>query len=291
MSHNGTHVAVMFAAVCDSERLYETLGDDRAHRMIAQCADAMASAVDSEHGRVVKTADAEMLAMLPDPDRAYRAASTILEQQTGGLAVRIGFHAGPVIAHQGDIYGDTVNLAARVMALARPGEALVTDAAVQEMTPTNRSGTRLLDRETAVKGKALPITVHEIVRADQEMTMVGGFTATPQVRESRLGLLHKGRRWIVDGAAGSITIGRVDTNDLIVPDDAVSRMHATIEGRHGHFHISDVSTNGTYVQSENSPPLLLKRERLHLTGSGTISLGRAPDGSEENLIRYKLLPG
>ena len=51
---------------------------------------------------------------------------------------------------------------------------------------------------TAVKGKALPITVHEIVRADQEMTMVGGFAARPQHPESRLGLLHKGRRLIVD---------------------------------------------------------------------------------------------
>ena len=292
MSEHGPEVAVLFAVVCDSERLYETLGDDRAHRMIAQCADGIASAVAFEGGRVVKTADAETLAVLPDSDRAYRATAGILDQQrSGGLSVRMGFHVGPVIEHAGDVYGDTVNLAARVMALARPGEVLITDAAAQALSAENRAGTRVLDRETAVKGKALPITVHEIVRADQDMTMIGGFTAAPRRRDARLGLEHRGRRMTVDGPAGKITIGRVDDNDLVVPDDAVSRLHATIEARQGQFHISDISTNGTYVQAEGQPPMLLKRERLQLTGSGAISLGRAPGGNEDNLIRFEQLPG
>ena len=291
MSHKDTQVAVLFAVVCDSERLYETLGDDRAHRRIADCAEAMASAVAAEAGRVVKTADAEMLAVLPDADSAYRAASGILDQQDSGmLPVRIGFHVGPVIDHDGDVYGDTVNLAARVMALARTGEGLVTDAAVRAMSAVNRNGTRLLDRETSVKGKALPITVHEVVRLDQDMTMLGAFAAAPERRDARLGLEHRGHRLTVDGRAGKITIGRVDDNDLVVPDGAVSRLHATIEARHGHFHISDISTNGTYVQADGSPPLLLKREGLQLTGSGAISLGRAPDGNDDNLIRFEQLP-
>ncbi len=292
MSKHGPDVAVLFAVVCDSERLYETLGDDRAHRMISQCADGVASAVAFEGGHVVKTADAETLAVLPDGDRAYRAATGILDQQrSGGLTVRMGFHVGPVIEHAGDVYGDTVNLAARVMALARPGEVLITDAAAQTLSEANRAGTRVLDRETAVKGKALPITVHEIVQVDQDMTMIGGFTAAPRRRDARLGLEHRGRRMTVDGPAGKITIGRVDDNDLVVPDGAVSRLHATIEARHGQFHISDISTNGTYVQAEGQPPMLLKRERLQLTGSGAISLGRAPGGNEDNLIRFEQLPG
>ncbi len=290
MSNKDTQVAVLFATVCDSERLYETLGDDRAHRRIAECAEAMASAIAAEGGRVVKTADAEILAVLRDADSAFRATSRILDRQDSGmLPIRIGFHIGPVIVDAGDVYGDTVNLAARVMALARAGEALVTDAAVQAMSGANRKSTRLLDRETSVKGKSLPITVHEIVRVDQDMTMLGAFTAAPQRRVARLGLVHRGRRLTIDGPTGKITIGRVDDNDLVVPDAAVSRLHATIEARHGHFHISDISTNGTYVQAEGQAPLLLKREGLQLTGSGAISLGRAPDGNDDNLIRFEQL--
>ncbi len=293
MSQQGSHVAVLFAAVCDKVRLYETLGDDRAHRRIAECANAMASAVAAGHGRVVKTADAEMLAVLPDANRAYAAATAILEQQhSGGLPIRAGFHVGAVIEDAGDVFGDTVNLAARVMALAWPGEVLATDAAVQVLSDENRAGTRLLDRETAVQGKALPITVHEIIGADQDMTVLGGLAATPpQRRRCRLDLEYQGRRLTVDGETGKITIGRVDGNDLVVPDDAVSRLHATIEARHGHFHISDISTNGTYVQTKGRPPLLLKRERLQLTGHGAISLGRAPAGNEDNLIRFEPLVG
>lgn len=291
MSNLESQVAVLFAVVCDSVRLYETLGDDRAHRRIAECAEAMATAVTAQHGRVVKTADAEMLAVLPDADGAYRAASAILDQQqSGALPVRAGFHVGPVIDDAGDVYGDTVNLAARVMALARAGEVLITEAAVRSMSAATRSGTRLLDRETAVKGKRLPIAVHEMVREDQDMTVLGAFAAAPKRREARLALEHQGRRLTVDGPAGTLTIGRVDGNDLMVPDGAVSRRHATIEARQGGFHISDISTNGTYVQNDGRTPLLLKRERLQLTGSGTISLGRAPGGNEDNLVRFEQLP-
>lgn len=288
MSYEDAHVAVLFAVVCDSERLYETLGDDGAHRRIAACADTMASTIGTQGGRVVKTADAELLAALPDADAAYRAAFEMNDSQLpGSLPLRIGFHVGPVIEDAGDVFGDTVNLAARITALARAGEVLITDQAVSALSERNREGTRLLDRETTVKGKSAPITVHEMVIPDQDMTVMAGFAASPRSAEARLSLEFKGRRLTVGGDTGKITIGRVDENDLMVPDTAVSRRHATIEGRRGHFHISDASTNGTYIQADGRAPLLLKREKLQLTGSGSISLGRVTAGNAENLIWFK----
>lgn len=287
MPHEDAHVAVLFAVVCDSERLYETMGDDGAHRRIAACADAMASTISTQDGRVIKTADAELLAVLPDADAAYRAAFEMIDSQLpGSLPLRIGFHVGPVIEDAGDIFGDTVNLAARITALARAGEVLITDQAVGALADRNRDGTRLLDRETTVKGKSAPITVHEMVIPDQDMTVMAGIAKSPRQSEARLSLEFQGRRLTVGGATGKITIGRVDDNDLMVPDTAVSRRHATIEGRRGHFHISDISTNGTYVQAEDRVPLLLKREKLQLTGSGSISLGRSTAVNSENLIWF-----
>lgn len=292
MSNKETHIAVLFAVVCDSARLYETLGDDHAHRRIADCAKAMAATVAAHDGRVVKTADAELLAVLPDADSAYLAASDIKDARgSGGLPVRIGFHVGPVIEEAGDVYGDTVNLAARVAALARAGEALITDEAVRALSARNRNGTRLLDRETAVKGKSAPITVHEIAIPDQDTTMLAGLAASPQKHNTRLALKYRDRRLIVGGHTGNITIGRVEDNDLVVSDTAVSRLHATIEGRRGHFHIKDVSTNGTYVQEGGCAPLLLKREKLQLTGTGSLSLGRTPSTNPENLIWFEQLSG
>lgn len=291
MSNNDTHIAVLFAVICDSERLYETLGDDRAHRRIAGCAEAMATTIAAHGGRVVKTADAELLAVLPEADSAYLAAFDMMDAQwPGGLPVRVGFHVGPVIKNAGDVYGDTVNLAARVTALARAGETLITDEAVRNLSARNLEGTRLLDRETTVKGKSAPITVHEIAVAHEDMTVMAGFATSPRQSEARLGLLYKDLRLSVGGRAEKITIGRVEENDLTIPDTAVSRRHATIEGRRGHFEITDISTNGTYVQADGRAPLLLKREKLQLIGSGSISLGRTPDANLENLIRFEQTP-
>lgn len=293
MPNEGTHVAVLFAVVCDSERLYEALGDDRAHRRIADCARSMATAITARGGHVVKTADAELLAVLPDADCAYLAASDIKDAQlSGALPVRIGINVGPVIEHDGDVYGDTVNLAARVAALARAGEALITDEVVRGLSALNRQGTRLLDRETTVKGKSAPITVHEIAVPDEDMTMMAGFGPGARQLGTTLGLDFQGRRLIVGGRIEKIAIGRIDDgNDLVVPDTAVSRHHATIECDRGHFHLGDRSTNGTYVQADGRAPLLLKREKLQLTGSGSISLGRVPGGNRENLIWFEQRSG
>ena len=45
--------------------------------------------------------------------------------------VRIGLVAGPVVAHHGDYYGDVVNLAARLVKVAEPGEVLVSQSVAE----------------------------------------------------------------------------------------------------------------------------------------------------------------
>ena len=290
MASHGPCVAVLFAVICDSARLYETLGDDQAHRRIADCAQAMAAAVLAQGGRVVKTVDAEMLAVLPDADCAFRAAAEMKDAQASGqLPIRVGFHIGPVIEEAGDVFGDTVNLSARVMALAHAGETLFTDAAARALSSEYRSGTRLVDREVTVKGKSAPISVHELVVRDQDMTTMALTPSAQRVSRVRLGLDFQGRRLVVGGSVERVTIGRVDMNDLVIPDTAVSRLHATIQERRGHFQITDSSTNGTYVQIDGRAPLLLKRDTVQLAGTGSLSLGRPPSLNADNLIWFELI--
>ena len=49
------------------------------------------------------------------------------------LTVRVGFHSGPVISHAADVFGDTVNVAARVVAHAKPGQILVAKQTVRRL--------------------------------------------------------------------------------------------------------------------------------------------------------------
>src|SRR5438132_753259 len=112
---------VLFADVSGSTKLYETAGDAAALTAIGRCIEHMRKAAESTGGRVVKTIGDEIMALFPSPDAAAGAASEMhatIEQlpEVGGakLGVRVGFHSGPVIQREDDVFGDTVNMAARL---------------------------------------------------------------------------------------------------------------------------------------------------------------------------------
>src|SRR3989475_12868427 len=116
---------VLFADVSGSTKLYETAGDAAALTAIGRCIERMRKAAESTGGRVVKTIGDEVMVLFPSPDAAAGAASEMhatIEQlpEIGGtrLGVRIGFHSGPVIQRDHDVFGDTVNMAARLCELA-----------------------------------------------------------------------------------------------------------------------------------------------------------------------------
>lgn len=73
-------------------------------------------------GRVVKLIGDEAMFTVPSAEAALATARDILR---AGDRVRIGLASGTAIAYHGDLYGPTVNLAARLVSLAQPGTALV----------------------------------------------------------------------------------------------------------------------------------------------------------------------
>ena len=112
---------VLFADVSGSTSLYETAGDSAALEAISTCLGAARAATEAWGGRVVKTMGDEVMSIFPGPDAAANAAADIqvridaLPALAGKkLGVRIGFHHGPVLQRDDDVFGDTVNLAARI---------------------------------------------------------------------------------------------------------------------------------------------------------------------------------
>ena len=70
-----------------------------------------------------------------------------------------------------------------------------------------------------------------------------------------------------------MTLGRGKKVDFIVDDAMASREHARIACRRDKFVLTDQSTNGTYVETEEGVAYL-RREEMTLTGKGKISFGR-----------------
>jgi adenylate cyclase len=118
----------VFADIAGFTALAEAHGDEHAARVVDEfCSDVDA---DLPRGstRVKSIGDAVML-RVPDPAEAILLGLRITRRvhpEHGSLAVRVGLHHGPAVERNGDYFGATVNLAARVSSLAGGGEVLLT---------------------------------------------------------------------------------------------------------------------------------------------------------------------
>src|SRR5687768_2596352 len=158
-NEGGRHATVLFADVSGSTKLYEAAGDAMALETINRMLGDMRRATEAAGGRVVKTIGDEVMALFPTPQAAAVAASQIQAETdllpiVGGmkLGVRIGFHSGPVIQKDNDVFGDTVNMAARLVAQATKEQIITSEETAQTLGETYKERLRGLYAIT-VKGK------------------------------------------------------------------------------------------------------------------------------------------
>jgi adenylate cyclase len=113
-------------------RLTEERGDAAAADLAASMA-RMVQRTSREHGgKLVKWLGDGVMFFYREPGRGVLAALEMLDgiTSTGLPPAHVGLHAGPVLFQEGDYFGRTVNVAARIAAYARPGEILVSQEVV-----------------------------------------------------------------------------------------------------------------------------------------------------------------
>ena len=124
---------VLFTDIVDSTRHAEELGDSRWRDVLAAHDRAARAALQQFRGREVKTTGDGFLATFDGPARAVRAAISIRDQIAGqGIQIRSGLHTGEIELAEHDIAGIAVHIAARICALADPGEVL-TSSTVKDL--------------------------------------------------------------------------------------------------------------------------------------------------------------
>jgi class 3 adenylate cyclase len=288
-------LAVLFADVSGSTQLYDTLGDVRARTIVARCIAVMTEVTHRHGGTLVKTIGDEVMTIFPDAAAAAEAACEMQEGITGEmvvegrpLAIRVGFHFGPTLLEDADVFGDAVNLAARMASQAKSGQILTTGATVEQLTGPRRTSCRQIDI-TQVKGKREEIAIFEVVWQAAEATMVRAPWATLHRAGGRLVLTTGSTRLELGEGHPSLSIGRADQNDLVVQQPLVSRLHARIDYRNGRFVLTDLSFNGTYVAADDGASSYVHRDSQELTGAGTLGLGEVI--SPESLARVRYEPG
>jgi class 3 adenylate cyclase len=286
------HMAVLFADVSGSTRLYETVGDELAWQHIGECLGLLRSIAADSGGRVIKTIGDELMCVLPDADSAALAAAEMQEKieqrpAVGGvkLRLRVGFQYGPVLQETADVFGDTVNVAAYMVGFAKGGQIMTTGRSVAALSASLRGNTRPIDA-LAVKGKQEVIDVHELLwQKSGDPTMLSERLQAAGAAGS-LRLIHGGREIRLDASRTSASLGRDPQNTLVIGDRMASRVHARIERRRGKFVLVDQSTNGTYITVRGDTELQLRYEEFILRGRGIICFGHSAQAGPAEIVEF-----
>ena len=281
-------LAVMFTDVCDAERVYTDFGDTEARRLGARCLRLVAEAARRNGGRLIKTIGDGAMITFRTVEEAYRAASIVqLAMREQVLKLKVGIHFGQVIETGDDVFGDTVNVAARVLARAGAGEILMTRECVDTLGPLQRATVRLLDT-TSVKGRPEWVEIFRVIGDRENVTTVVASSATPAQSGTKvLVLTYRDQTLRLEPGDAAVLLGREAGCGLVIASAWASRRHATIDVQRDRFVITDHSSNGTFVSTEDGAERFLKREMQQLADHGVISVGINAAGNPRDLIHYR----
>lgn len=291
-SSRAAECVVLFADLAGSTQLYERLGNREAFARVDRCLKAMQAVVVGNGGRVVKLTGDGLMAVFAEPgpvvDATIGITFEIGELRSGSDApmdIRVGFHYGPVLENEDDVFGETVNIAARLCELASPGRALTTSETAARLSRGKQRVLRQLPSRP-LKGINRPIELWELVCDDvgKVTAVFEGFDLGQASHELHLGFGD--RQWTLCESSPSLSIGRERTCDVPLRDELSSRRHCYIEERNGKFALVDCSSNGTFVTSSDGRTVILHREELVLVDSGWITFGQ-PRGPGVAELSYR----
>ena len=290
-------LGILFVDVAGSTGLYDLLGDADASAAVLSCLDAIAEVVSEHGGTVVERIGDEIMAAFDDPKDIFEGAVAVqckvdamppIAGPTGKvkLWVRVGFHIGPVIIEHGNYFGQTINIAARLVGLAKGGQIFTAVSNSTRFTETQRLKTRDLGA-LSIKGRPDGIEVLEIEwRESPDRTVVAALSARPLTAAcKKLRLSYAGREWLFDGR-DTIVLGRDTKSDVVLLDGRASRAHAKIERRRDKWVFVDQSTNGTFLGFSGQAPVWVHHQEVALDRPGTLCVG-AEDGGGQ-CVRFAL---
>jgi class 3 adenylate cyclase len=295
---------VLFADLRGSTTLYQTLGNAKATTVVTRAIESLTPLVPLTRGTLIKTLGDGLMATFNDADAAVHCAVQMhdrLDQpiESGQrftedevaqkLQLQIALAAGEVVEVDGDCFGDSVNVAARLLDHAGDNETLVT-AEVLRMLPLEvQERFRSLDK-VHLRGRTEPVQVHLLSRRGSDTAatlMEGPGDGSPA---KGLQLTWQIRSVLFPSANMPVVIGRGAKAGMRVDDARVSRAHARVDAIGGALQLTDLSINGTFVLfSGDDEVLSLRRGTCTLHGSGQIGLGGSPHDDKVASLNFEVL--
>jgi class 3 adenylate cyclase len=156
--------AIAFLDVTGYTALTEDRGDEAAATLAAGLATIVREAADAGGGQAVKWLGDGVMFHFANPGAAVLSALDLVErtERTMSVPTRVGINAGSVIVQEGDYFGRTVNIAARIADYAGPHEVLVSEETKQSAGTANVAFELVGD--VFLKGVSAPVTLHRAMR-------------------------------------------------------------------------------------------------------------------------------
>lgn len=298
MSSQTQNLSILFVDLVGSTALYDSLGDFEAKKIITPVLDSLMDLIQSNQGTVIKTIGDEIMCTFIQPDHAAQCGVQMQEQlkeralsgeSEHPLTVKIGFNTGPVIPEDGDVFGNAVNLAARMVSQAKSKQILTTRETLDQLSIQHRECARFVDK-VEVKGIQEEIEIYEILGFEDTMhtTISFGHEQSSSEPQAKLFLRYQNQDYVVDRVQRCVKIGRDQINDISCADAGVSRLHCKVELSKNEFKLIDNSTNGTYIQPAEGDVIHCRRSESVLGLQGSIRLGKALDADQTHVIEYRL---
>ncbi|MCK5002431.1 MAG: adenylate/guanylate cyclase domain-containing protein [Gammaproteobacteria bacterium] len=294
MSREIINCAVMFSDVAGSTALYDKFGDTKAKAIIENCINLMADITKRYKGVVIKTIGDEIMCRFPTAEDGINACCSIQEAVSiltgpddNPMAVRIGIHAGEAILDDNDVFGDAVNVAARMAGIAKARQIITTEDTYNQLSEDLQEMAREFDT-TSVKGKQEQITIYDVVWDEEDDVTRMSFTPAQSSTDAEITMTYSGQSKVLTQADMPIVIGRGAKADITIDAPLASRSHVMLDYNRGKFVLADQSTNGTYIKLNDGKEVYLRREELPLSSRGAISMGEKVDESSPLVISFSV---
>jgi adenylate cyclase len=210
--------AVLVADVVGYTRLIEAAEEETHRQLMRLRGEVIDPGIAAGHGRVVKNTGDGFIAIFDTADMAASCAvelqlalarATVAQPPSLRITFRMGINFADIIAENDDVYGEGVNVAARLQAFAEPGDVIVSQVVAEKLRPEARAGAIDLG-ELPLRNMQKPVRVYAL-RPDPAAAApqrLGEAAADEEARPS-IALLpfrtHSG-----DGESGNVALGVVD---------------------------------------------------------------------------------
>lgn len=208
------------------------------------------------------------------------------------IALKIGIHPATSGWGAGSVLDPAEATASKLATLLGEGTIVVSGAVVEALPAMLREKIAALGDEATemvahmIDWDAMPLLpppapAPKVVTPPQNTEQARPPTASLVMRRG-------GQTFHLGSEQSAITIGRDAANNIAITDPKASRQHCQIIYRLGNYVLVDLSMNGTYISSGDSPEQLIKKNMVTLSGRGKISFGHSCQVDSEQVFEFEI---